>query len=318
MTEIKAIPNTETPGAAKINFRQVMGALLIFLSAVCFSSKAVIVKLAYHYPVDAVSLLTLRMFFSVPVFVLTGYFSRRKNPAPAVLTRRDYCWLVIMGLVGYYLSSLFDFLGLQYITAGLERLILFIYPTLVVLLSALFLGKPITRSQVLALVLTYAGVLLVLLGDVHVESRANMLKGGLLVFISAFTYATYLMGSGQLIPRFGTVRFTSYAMTLAALGVFGHYLAAGEQSLLQLPLPVYGYAFLMAMVATVAPAYLLSAGIERVGAGNASIIASIGPISTIFLAYIFLGERVSLVQLLGTGIVLAGILLITLRKQQDR
>jgi drug/metabolite transporter (DMT)-like permease len=315
MTETKTASRTETTRQG-INFRQLTGALLVFLSAVCFSSKAVIVKLAYHYPIDPVSLLTLRMFFSVPVFVLTGYFSRKAAAAanPEVLSRKDYFWLVIMGLVGYYLSSLFDFMGLQYITAGLERLILFVYPTLVVLLSALFLGKPISRNQFLALGLTYAGVLLVLVGDVHVESRANIIKGGLLVFTSAITYAAYLMGSGQLIPRFGTVRFTSYAMTLAAAGVFGHYLVAGQQSLLALPLPVYGYGFLMAMIATVAPAYLLSAGIQRVGAGNASIIASIGPISTIFLAYIFLGERVSLVQLLGTGIVLAGILLITLRR----
>lgn len=307
---------SETNGHVGIKIRQITGALMVFLSAVCFSSKAVIVKLAYHYQVDAVSLLTLRMFFAVPVFVLVGYFSSKAslNQALAQVSGRDYFWLVIMGLVGYYLSSLFDFLGLQYITAGLERLILFVYPTLVVLLSAIFLKKVISRNQVLALVLTYAGVLLVLVGDVHVESRANMIKGGLLVFISAIAYAAYLMGSGQLIPKFGTIRFTSYAMTLAALGVFGHYLAAGEQSLLQLPLPVYGYSLLMAMLATVAPAYLLSAGIQRVGAGNASIIASIGPISTILLAYIFLGEQVSFVQLLGTSIVLAGVLLISLRR----
>lgn len=317
MSETKTASSTEVKVQAGLAFRQVTGAAMVFLSAVCFSSKAVIVKLAYQYSVEAVSLLTLRMFFSVPVFVLTAYWSRKPAAAesPAPLSRQDYFWLVIMGLVGYYLSSLFDFLGLQYITAGLERLILFVYPTLVVVLSAIFLGKPISRNQVLALVLTYAGVLLVLVGDVHVESRANMIKGGLLVFISAITYAAYLMGSGQLIPKFGTVRFTSYAMTLAAGGVFAHYLVGGGQSLLELPWPVYAYSLLMAMVATVAPAYLLSAGIQRVGAGNASIIASIGPISTILLAYIFLDERVSMVQLIGTGIVLAGILLITLRKQ---
>jgi len=294
--------------------RQVVGALLVFLSAVCFSSKAVIVKLAYQYHVDSVSLLTLRMIFSVPVFLVMSFLSKAKGEAPTKITSKDYIWLVLLGLIGYYLSSLFDFLGLQYITAGLERLILFIYPTLVVVFSAIFLKKPITRTQFMALGLTYAGVLLVLLGDVHTESRANMIKGGLLIFTSAVTYATYLMGSGQLIPKFGTVRFTSFAMTLAALGVFAHYLIAGQHHLLQWPRPVYGYSFLMAMVATVAPAYLLSEGIRLVGAGNASIIASIGPISTIILAYVFLGEQVSVIQMLGTFIVLAGIMLITLRK----
>jgi len=298
-----------------VNMRQVVGALLVFLSAVCFSSKAIMVKLAYRYHVDSVSLLTLRMAFSVPVFLIVGYLSKKnKGEQHAEINAKDYFWLVLMGFVGYYLSSLFDFLGLQYITAGLERLILFIYPTLVVVLSAIFLGKPISRNQFIALGLTYAGVLLVLVGDVHTESQANMIKGGLLIFISAVTYATYLMGSGQLIPKFGAVRFTSYAMTLAALGVFAHYLIAGQHHLLQLPLPVYGYSFLMAMIATVAPAYLLSEGIRMVGAGNASIIASIGPISTIILAYIFLGEQVSFIQMVGTLIVLAGIILITLRK----
>jgi drug/metabolite transporter (DMT)-like permease len=292
-----------------------VGALLVFLSAVCFSSKAVIVKLAYQYHVDSVSLLTLRMAFSVPVFLVTGYFSKAKPDEPNTpVTAQDYGWLVFMGLIGYYLSSLFDFKGLQYITAGLERLILFIYPTLVVVFSAVFLRKPIRKKQYVALGLTYAGVLLVLVGDVHVESRANIIKGGLLIFASAVTYASYLMGSGQLIPKFGAVRFTSYSMSLAALGVFIHYLVAGQSSILALPGPVYFYSFLMAMVATVAPAYLLSEGIRLVGAGNASIIASIGPISTIILAYIFLGEQVSFIQLVGTAIVLAGILLITLRK----
>ena len=303
--------NTQT----RFNLQQVVGALLVFLSAVCFSSKAVIVKLAYQYHVDSVSLLTLRMAFSVPVFLVTGYLSKAKPEQPNTpITTQDYGWLVFMGLIGYYLSSLFDFKGLQYITAGLERLILFIYPTLVVLFSAIFLRKPIQKKQYVALGLTYAGVLLVLVGDVHVESRANIIKGGLLIFASAVTYASYLMGSGQLIPKFGAVRFTSYSMSLAALGVFMHYLAAGQSSILALPGPVYFYSFLMAMVATVAPAYLLSEGIRLVGAGNASIIASIGPISTIILAYIFLGEKVSFIQLVGTAIVLAGILLITLRK----
>ncbi|WP_026462322.1 DMT family transporter [Adhaeribacter aquaticus] len=301
--------------AAKINMRQVLGAFMVFLSAVCFSSKAVIVKLAYQYHVDTISLLTLRMAFSVPVFVVTGFFSKsNKGAQSGSISSKDYGWLILMGFIGYYLSSLFDFLGLQYISAGLERLILFVYPTLVVLFSYLFLGKPIYPKQYIALGLTYAGVLLVLLGDVHVESRANIIKGGLLVFASAITYASYLMGSGQLIPKFGTVRFTSYAMTLAALGVFMHYLIAGEHNIMALPTPVYWYSFLMAMVATVAPAYLLSEGIRLVGAGNASIIASIGPISTILLAYVFLDERISFIQMMGTLIVLAGILLITLRK----
>ena len=305
------------PVKVKFDTKQFAGAIIVFLSAVCFSSKAVIVKLAYLHPVDTVSLLALRMVFSVPFFILIGTFTRKKDTPKAAITVKDYLLLVFYGLMGYYLASLFDFLGLQYITAGVVRLILFVYPTLVVVFSYIFLGKKITRNQYLALGLTYSGILLVLFGDVEVQHEANLLKGGLLVFASAVTYALYLMGSGLLIPKFGSVRFTSYAMTVAAIGVFIHYLINhGSGQLLQFESAVYSYSALMAIVATVIPSYLMAEGIRLVGAGNAAIIGSIGPISTILLAYIFLGEHVSLVQLIGTTIVLAGILLITIKKEK--
>ncbi|PSR54629.1 hypothetical protein AHMF7605_14490 [Adhaeribacter arboris] len=301
----------------KFDSKQFAGALIVLLAAVCFSSKAVMVKLAYRYHIDSVSLLALRMAFSLPFFVLIGVLSRKKEVPAVPVKRRDYALLVFYGLMGYYLASLFDFLGLQYITAGLERLILFIYPTLVVVFSWLFLGKKITRNQYIALGLTYSGVLLVLLGDVEVQTSKHLIKGGLFIFASAVTYALYLMGSGVLIPKFGSVRFNSYAMSVAALGVFVHYLInqGGGQLFHYVP-AVYGYSLLMAIVATVLPSYLIAEGIRLVGAGNAAIIGSIGPISTILLAYIFLDETVSGIQLLGTAIVLAGILLITIKKEK--
>lgn len=158
--------------------------------------------------------------------------------------------------------------------------------------------------------------MLVLLGDVEVQAQHYLLKGGLLIFASAVAYALYLMGSGLLIPKFGSVRFTSYAMSVAALGVFMHYgINRGGQGF-HFVGPVYGYAALMAMLATVIPSYLMAEGIRLVGAGNAAIVGSIGPISTILLAYIFLGETVSGIQLIGTSIVLAGILLITIKKEK--
>ncbi len=169
----------------------------------------------------------------------------------------------------------------------------------------------------MALGLTYSGVLLVLFGDVEVQTSKHLIKGGLLVFASAVTYALYLMGSGILIPKFGSVRFNSYAMSVAALGVFVHYLINhGGAQLLHYQPAVYGYSVLMAVVATVIPSYLIVEGIRLVGAGNAAIIGSVGPISTILLAYLFLGETVSLVQIIGTVIVLSGILLITIKKEK--
>ncbi len=304
------------PRKTKFNLKQLAGACIVFVAAVCFSAKAVIVKLAYQYHVDSVSLLALRMVFALPFFVLIGTFTRRKNIPPAAITRQDYLRLIFFGLMGYYLASLFDFLGLQYVSAGLERLILFIYPTLVVVFSYIFLGKKITRNQYLALGLTYAGVLLVLFNDVQVQAQQNLLKGGLLIFASAVTYALYLMGSGTLIPKFGSVRFNSYAMAVATVGVFAHYLVQQGGQVFHFTAPVYGYGLLMAVVATVIPSYLMAEGIRLVGAGNTAIIGSIGPISTILLAYIFLGETVSGVQLVGTAVVLGGILLITLEKQK--
>lgn len=301
---------------AKFNLKQLAGAGIVFTTAVCFSSKAVMVKLAYKYHVDAVSLLALRMVFSLPFFLLIGVFTRRKNTPPVAITRHDYVLLIIYGLLGYYLASLFDFLGLQYISAGLERLILFIYPALVVVFSYIFLGKKINRNQYLALGLTYAGVLLVLLGDVDVASQRNLVKGGLLIFASAVAYALYLMGSGVLIPKFGSVRFNSYAMSVATVGVLAHYLFKQGRPIFYFEPVVYGYGALMAVVATVIPSYLMAEGIRLVGAGNTAIIGSIGPISTILLAYIFLHETVSGGQLVGTAVVLGGILLITLKKEK--
>lgn len=314
---MKSPATLDQSGKVKLDSKQLAGALVVFFGAVCFSSKAVIVKLAYQYHIDSVSLLALRMAFSLPFFILIAVFSRKKNVPSVPVTGKDYLLLMFYGLMGYYLASLFDFMGLQYITAGLERLILFIYPTLVVLFSWLFLGKKITKSQYVALGLTYSGVLLVLFGDVEVQTSQHLVKGGILVFASAVTYALYLMGSGVLIPKFGSVRFNSYAMSVAALGVFIHYLIShGGNQLLQYVPAVYGYSLLMAVVATVVPSYLIVEGIRLVGAGNAAIIGSIGPISTILLAYIFLGETVSGVQFVGTVIVLGGILLITIKRER--
>ncbi|QNF35572.1 DMT family transporter [Adhaeribacter swui] len=314
---MKTSPTLNPSAKVKLDPKQVAGTLVVFLGAVCFSSKAVIVKLAYQYHIDSVSLLALRMAFSLPFFLVIAFFSRKKDVPVEPVTAKDYFLLAFYGLMGYYLASLFDFMGLQYITAGLERLILFIYPTLVVVFSWIFLGKKITKIQYVALGLTYSGVLLVLLGDVEVQTSKHLVKGGLLVFASAVTYALYLMGSGVLIPRFGAVRFNSYAMSVAAGGVFLHYLINhGGYQLMRYEPAVYGYSVLMAVVATVVPSYLIAEGIRLVGAGNAAIIGSIGPISTILLAYIFLGETVSVVQLMGTAIVLSGILLITLKKEK--
>lgn len=297
--------------------QQLLAALLVFLGALCFSAKAVFIKLAYRLEIDSISLLALRMLFSLPVFLLVAWWTQRgKNQAYPKPTRREWWAIVMLGILGYYLASIFDFMGLQYIGASMERLILFIYPTLVLILSAVLLKKPIKKEQYIALTLTYIGVTLAFMGGIKVSGDPRFLLGGGLIFLSALTYAFYLMGSGDLLPRIGTLRFTSYAMTAASVAVLLHHAVVRQWQLFHYDASIYQFALLIAVISTVLPAFMISEGIRLIGAGNAAIIASVGPISTIILAYIFLEERLVVWQWVGALLVIAGVLLISLRKQK--
>lgn len=298
--------------SVKEKYKHVLGALLIFTGAVLFSGKAVMVKLAYRYDVDPVSLLVLRMLFSLPFYVVILLVSGTKS-TPGKVTNRDWLLLVFLGIVGYYGASYFDFSGLKYITAGLERLILFIYPTIVVVISSVLFKKPVTAKQVFALVLTYGGILFVALHDISLE-QGQTLKGSILIFLSALTYAMYLVGSEKLIPVLGTVRFTVYAMIISTIAVIFHNLLLEGVSVFHLKPEVYGIALIMAVFSTVIPSFFISEGIRLIGSGPASIVGSIGPVSTIVLAFIFLGESINLYQIIGTVLVLAGVLIVSSEK----
>jgi drug/metabolite transporter (DMT)-like permease len=207
---------------------------------------------------------------------------------------------------------LLDFLGLQYVTAGIERLILFVYPTMVLLMSAFILKAKIKRIQWLAVLITYIGLMIAFWGEVSFENQTtNFYLGVLLIFVCAVTYAIYIVASGQLIPTIGAAKFNSYAMSFAALAVVLHFLLVNDNSLFNFDAPVYIYSFLMAIIGTVIPSYLVATGIKRVGSDNAAIIGSVGPVSTIIQASIFLQEPVHLLQLLGTTFILGGILMIS-------
>lgn len=288
--------------------QEIVGAAMVFAAAVAFSAKAVMVKLAYAYPVDPVTLLALRMLFSLPFFLGVALWHRNSSTAER-LSIPDRGAVIALGLVGYYLASILDFMGLEYVSAGLERLILFLYPTMVVLLSALWLRKPVTRRQTAAIGLSYAGIALAFIHDISLNPD-GLLIGSALVFGSALSYAIYLIGSGQLITRVGTIRFTAYAMTVSSLAGILQFAAIHPLSALRLPAPVYGLAFAMAIMSTVLPAFLISAGIRRIGAGNAALVGSVGPVSTIFLASIFLHESLSVWQMGGTALVLMGVTLV--------
>jgi drug/metabolite transporter (DMT)-like permease len=300
------------------NRQALTGSALILLGAVGFSAKSILIKLAYggSTPVDAVTLMTLRMLMSLPFFLLVALWSR--PPRDRVQGAGDWAAVVVLGVIGYYLASLLDFLGLQYIPAGLERLILFLYPTMVVVLTALLYRRPIAVAQRWALLFCYVGILLVYGKDPQAGS-ADLGLGALLVFGSALTFAVYLTGSGHYIPRFGSRRFTAYSMSVACLATIVHFLIVhlGDAGLsaLRVSPQVLALAAAMALLSTVAPAFLMNAGIARLGADRASIVGSIGPILTLAMAYLFLGETLVPMQIAGCAMVLGGVLLVTLWKR---
>jgi drug/metabolite transporter (DMT)-like permease len=297
-------------------YPRLAGALLCAIAAVAFSGKAVIIKLAYRHGVDALTLLALRMIFSAPLFVALAWWSSRRDHAEP-LSRSDLGAIAGLGLVGYYLSSYFDFLGLQYITAALERLVLFLYPTFVLLLSAIFFGRRVTARDMVAVMISYVGIGVVFMNDLRTQP-GNVIVGSLWVLLSALFYATYLMGSGRLVGRVGSLRFACYAGIVSCLGVVAHFLVTSPwHVIVSQPTPVYGLAILMAAVSTVMPIVLTSEGIRRIGASHASIVGSTGPVATIFLGYIFLGEPITSVQLTGAALVLAGVLIVSLGKRPE-
>ena len=293
--------------------RPLSGALMMAAGAIAFSGKAVIIKLAYRYGVDALTLLALRMALSAPLFLALGIWASRSEAA-APIGARDWGAIVILGVVGYWLASYFDFLGLQYVTAALERLLLFVHPTFVVLLSALLFGRRIVRRDVVAIALSYLGIFGVFANDLATQP-GNVLLGSFWVLLSALFYAVYLIGGGRLVARVGSLRFSCYAGLVSCVGVLAHFAVAQDVGrIFAQPAPVYWLSLLMAIVSTVLPIVLVSEAIRRIGASHASIIGSVGPVATIFLGAIFLGEAITFVQIAGAALVLAGVLTISLRK----
>ncbi|HUW51426.1 MAG TPA: DMT family transporter [Sulfuricella sp.] len=302
-----------TSQSISIDRSAALGVVFAFLAAVGFSAKAILVKLAYLDAVDAITLLALRMAFSAPFFLMAALWATGNKQA-APLEKRDWLAILGLGLIGYYLSSFLDFLGLQSISAGLERLILFLYPTMVVILSALISRRAIGRREIIALALSYAGIALVFMHDVGVN-RGGIALGAMLIFASTLSYSVYLVGAGHAIARIGATRFTAYAMIVASTASLIQFGVTHPLAALHLPPRVYGLGIAMAVFSTVLPVFLLSAGIRRIGSGHTSLIGSIGPVATIYLAHVFLGEAVSLPQIAGSSLVLAGVLTISINNR---
>lgn len=286
------------------------GLLLAVLAATGFACKAIFVKLAYRYGVDGTTLVTIRLLLVLPL--IAGVRLLRQAPT-TTLSWHDRGMIILLGLLGYYLSSLLDFLGLETVSASIERLILCLYPTLTVLLSAWLMKTRISRRMWSAMALTYCGMVLVLAPD-FAGARLDLL-GIFFVVASTITYAFYLTCSPAVIKRIGAMRFAELGLTISALAMFAHYAVTRPiDTLLHQPLPVWGYGMIMALVATVLPIYALAAAMARIGAGKTALIGSVGPILTIFLSIGILDEHLSPIQWAGVGVVLTGIWLVGQRK----
>jgi drug/metabolite transporter (DMT)-like permease len=286
------------------------GFVITIVGAILFSTKAIIVKVAFaKTSMDALTLLMLRMTFSLPFYLGAAWLARKKESSP--LTVGQWMTVIGLGLFGYYLSSLFDFIGLQYVTAGLERLILFLYPTFAVFINAFIFKQPVVRSQKIALILTYLGILIAYVGEMRIDiGNPHFIWGSFLIFLCSITYSVYIVGSGREIPYVGVTRFTAYAMLSSTAGVFVNFAFAGNMHALAQAGSHWWYGILLAIVATVLPTFMLSNGMKRIGSNNVAIISAVGPVSTIIQAHFILGEKIFPAQIAGTVLVIFGVILI--------
>jgi drug/metabolite transporter (DMT)-like permease len=288
-----------------------VGIALAIGGVIGFSIRPIFIKLAYVHVVDPITLLALRMIFSLPFFILAALWLKRGEPQRP-LSGRELGAVAGLGILSYYAASFLDFLGLQYISAGLGRLLQFTYPTVVVILSALFLAKPVTKRSVAALAITYAGLVLVFAQTLDGEHRDFWL-GAALVFASSTCYAIYLVAGSEVIARVGSVRFTAYAMSVASAVCIVQFLLLRPLSALDLPAPVYLYAIGMAVVSTAIPVFMTSEALKRVGANRVAIIGALGPVTAIVLGYLGLDEVMTPLQIAGSALVMVGVVVISLK-----
>ena len=303
------VPTVQSIQAQAARKNVATGLLLALFGAIAFSGKAIIVKLAYRHGVDAVTLIMLRMLFALPFFLALSWWGGRKtqDKAPPPLTRKDWLGVAWLGFTGYYLASFLDFAGLQYITASLERLILYLNPTLVLLLGFVFAGRRIALPQALGMAISYAGVLLVFGHEVTLQG-ADVALGAVLVFLSAVSYALYLYYSGEVVQRLGASRLVGLATSVACLLCIAQFVVLRPLDAAWTVAPqVIWLSVLNATLCTVVPVMLVMMAIERIGSGLAAQVGMVGPMSTMLMGVVLLGEPFTAWLVAGTSLVIAGV-----------
>ena len=282
------------------------GLALATLGAIAFSGKAILAKLMYRHGVDAVQVIFWRMLLALPLFLALSWWAARGK---APLTRRDGLAIAGLGFCGYYLASLLDFMGLQYVTAGLERLILYLNPTLVLLLSVLLFAKRVSGRQVIAMAVSYAGVALVFAQELSFQG-SHVALGAALVFGSAVSYAVYLVYSGQLVQRLGALRLTGAATSVACVLCIAQLFVLRPASAVIVPEPVLWLSLLNATLCTFAPVLMVMMAVERIGATLSAQAGMVGPMSTVLMGVWLLGEPFTAWLVAGTALVLCGVWLL--------
>ena len=287
------------------------GAGMVLLAAFLFALKGTLIKMAYQFGADTISILALRMLSAMPFYMAVLWWKNHKTGEPIKnISGKTWLQILALGFIGYYLSAYLNFYGLHFITASLERVVLFIYPTFVLFLNQIFFKKKITGLQFLALGITYAGILIAYFNNIGQSAQLNLPLGVGLVALSGLTYAFYMVGSDRLIVDLGVWVFTSLSMLAATVMMLIHAYFQNGLAINHLRSEVYWIGIGMGIFSTVIPTFLYSAGIKIIGSSNTSIIGSIGPIFTIILASVFLGETISSIQIMGTLLVLIGVFLI--------
>lgn len=296
------------------------GLLFALGGVVGFSFRPILIKLCYgEYPVSPVTLLFLRMTMSLPFFVFVAWMLGRRDARlqehRSPLTPRDWTLVGALGFVGYYLASFLDFIGLQYVGAGIGRLISFLYPTMVVLLSLLFLKRRPAPREVAALVMTYAGIALVVSNQIATTPTDRLfLFGVLMCLANALAYAVYLVAGAELTQRIGSMRFSAYTMIAATLPALLQFFILESFDSLDLPARVWGYMLTMVVFSTIVPVFLSAEALRRIGANHFALIGGVSPVITVFAGAVGLEEPVTLLQVAGSILVISGVLLVSLTK----
>ncbi|HEY9531474.1 MAG TPA: DMT family transporter [Burkholderiales bacterium] len=289
------------------------GIAFAVIGVLAFSVRPILIKLSYAaHPVSPSTLLFLRMTLSLPFFLAIGWWLRRQEPR---LAARDWANIGLLGFLGYYGASFLDFIGLQYVGAGVGRLILFLFPTLVLLLSFVFLHKKPSSRELVALVMSYAGIALVVSSQAAPSAEGRLfLFGALLIFGGALLYAVYLVAGSQVVKRVGSMRFTAFSMAISSIPAVVQFVLLEPATALDLPTPVWAYAGVLATVSTVLPVFLQAEALKRIGANHFALIGAVGPVSVAVTSAVGLDEPFTWVQALGAMLVISGVLLVSAKR----